>query len=976
MLVSLALLAAAVALPAVTTTTLPRAQAALSGDPVVAAVGDIACDPANSGYNGGNGDSQDCRQKATANLLAPTGAVGPVDAVLALGDEQYNCGGLSAYQQVYDPTWGTQKARTNPVPGNHEYQTSGGTGCPQSHNAADYFTYFGASAGDPAKGYYSFNLGAWHIIALNSELCYGQSPYTQSPIPGTAGCGAGSAEETWLRTDLSSNKTACTMAYWHEPRWYSYGGGSDDTTDAWMKDLYAARADVVLTGHQHFYERFAQQNPAGGLDTANGIREFVVGTGGESFMPLRSPRNANSQASNDNTFGVLKMTLHAASYDFTFVPIAGSTFTDSGSTSCHGTPPADTAPPTTTATLSPAANASGWNSTTPVSVSLSATDTGGSGVDKTYYTTDGTTPTTSSPVYNGPVPVNATATVTFFSTDKAGNAEATKNKLVKVDSSAPVTAISCNGAPCAGTYSSSVSVALSPTDTGGSGVALTRYTTDGSDPSSSSTAKTYTAPFSVASTSTVKYLSTDNAGNAEPTSSQPISVNPAPGDTTAPTTAISCNGAACSSGFYTSVVSVTLTATDTGGAGVASTRYTTDGSDPSSSSTARTYTAPFSVGSTSTVRYFSTDNATNAETPQSQLVQVDTSAPTTTVRCNGGACATWYKTSPVTVTLTTAGVGSSGVGSTRYTTDGTNPTTSDTAITYSAPFTVAATATVRAFSTNGAGGAGPTVSQAVQIDTVAPTTPYKCGTAGDPCSSNVVYPSPALVTLAASDAGGSGLSKTVYTVDGSDPVTSSTAMTYTQPFSLTSTATVKAFSTDVAGNVEPTNSQLITVTPGSGTPGTLTLAPTDDSYTSKGNPSGTHGSDKSININGGTSARRAYTKFTVAGLPAGATNVTASLRLYSESAAPSTVTVTVSRTDTSWNEATLTWNNQPATGTTLSTKAGLTSGVYNTFDVTGLVTGNGTYSVVLTAADTTQRYFVSKEAAANRPQLVVNYVGP
>ncbi|MDQ1673702.1 MAG: hypothetical protein QOC98_2264, partial [Frankiaceae bacterium] len=899
----------------------------------------------------------------------------PVDAVLPLGDEQYNCGGLSAFQQVYNPTWGAQKAVTNPVPGNHEYQTSGGTNCPSAHNASAYFSYFGASAGDPAKGYYSFNLGAWHIVALNSELCYGQSPYNQSPIGGTAGCGAGSAQETWLKTDLATNKTACTMAYWHEPRWYSYGGGSDDSTDAWMKDLYAAKADVVLTGHQHFYERFAQQNPAGGLDTANGIRQFIVGTGGESFMPLRSPRNANSQASNDNTFGVLKMGLHAASYDFNFVPIAGSSYTDSGTTACHGTPAADTTPPTTTATLSPAANASGWNNTTPVSVTLSATDTGGAGVDKTYYTTDGTTPTTSSTIYGGPIPVNATTTVKFFSVDKAGQAEAVNSRLVQVDKNTPTTSISCNGGPCASTYSSSVSVALSPADTGGSGVALTRYTTDGSDPSSSSTAITYTAPFSVASTTTVKYISTDRAGNAEPTNSQAISVNPAPGDTVAPTTAIRCNGATCSSGFYTSAVSVTLTATDTGGAGVASTRYTIDGSDPSSSSTARTYTAPFSVASTSTVKYLSTDNAGNAETPQSQVVQVDTSSPTTSVSCNGGACATWYRTSPVTVSLTASGIGSSGVGSTRYTTDGTDPTTSSTATTYTAPFSVATTATVRAFSTNGAGGRGPTVSQAVQIDTVAPTTPFKCGTAGDPCGTDA-YPSPVLVTLAASDAGGSGLARTRYTVVGSDPAISPTATTYSHPFSLTTTSTVRAFSSDVAGNIEPTNSQVITVTPGSGAPGTLTLTPTDDSYTSKGNPTGTHPSDASININGGTSERRAYTKFTVAGLPPGATNVTASLRLYSQSVAPSTVVVTASKTDTSWNEATLTWNNQPAPGPALSTKSGLTSGVYNTFDVTGFVTGNGTYSVVLTDADTTQRFFNSKEAATNRPQLIVNYVGP
>ena len=121
-----------------------------ASDPVVAAVGDVACDPANSGYNGGSGDAGDCQQKATAALLSATGRIGPVDAVLPLGDEQYNCGGLTAFNQVYKPTWGTQDGISHPVPGNHEYQNNGGTGCPVNHDASGYFTYFGSPAGDPS----------------------------------------------------------------------------------------------------------------------------------------------------------------------------------------------------------------------------------------------------------------------------------------------------------------------------------------------------------------------------------------------------------------------------------------------------------------------------------------------------------------------------------------------------------------------------------------------------------------------------------------------------------------------------------------------------------------------------------------------------------------------------------------------------------------------------------------------------------
>jgi hypothetical protein len=202
---------------------LARADAA--SDPVVAAAGDISCDPARASYNGGNGTSTDCREKYTAALLPG------VDRVLTLGDEQYSCGGLTAFQQAYAPTWGQQKSLTAPVPGNHEYQTSAGTDC--STNGTGYFSYFGAAAGDPAKGYYSFDLGAWHLVALNSECAQ------------IGGCGSGSPEEVWLRNDLARSSAPCTMAYWHRPRFSSNQSGGDATYDAFWRDLYAAHADVA-----------------------------------------------------------------------------------------------------------------------------------------------------------------------------------------------------------------------------------------------------------------------------------------------------------------------------------------------------------------------------------------------------------------------------------------------------------------------------------------------------------------------------------------------------------------------------------------------------------------------------------------------------------------------------------------------------------------------------------------------------------
>jgi hypothetical protein len=278
-------------------------------DPVVAAAGDIACDPVDSQFNGGNGTSTACRQLATSNILLAS----DLAAVLPLGDNQYENGSASKFMQSYDASWGHVFSLTKPVPGNHEYQTQG---------AAGYYSYFGSRAGDPTKGYYSYDIGAWHIIALNSECAY---------IVG--GCGSGSPEETWLRNDLASHTNTCTLAYWHRPRFSSGFNGGNSAFAAWWTDLYNAHADIVLNGHDHDYERFAPQDPARHADP-NGIREFVVGTGGENHLPFEN-QAANSEVFNSETFGVLKLTLHSSSYDWQFVPEAGQTFTDSGTSTCH-----------------------------------------------------------------------------------------------------------------------------------------------------------------------------------------------------------------------------------------------------------------------------------------------------------------------------------------------------------------------------------------------------------------------------------------------------------------------------------------------------------------------------------------------------------------------------------------------------------------------------------------------------------------
>ena len=290
-------------------------------DPVVAAVGDIACDPHDPYFNGGLGSSTYCHQKYTSDLLVNGG----FNAVLPVGDLQYDCSPASAFATAYDPTWGRVKSMSRPAPGNHEYKSTnpdlyGYNSC--KPNAQDYYGYFGTSAGDPAKGYYSYDLGSWHLIVLNTARAC-------SPIS----CAAGSAQEQWLKADLAAHPAACTLAYWHEPRFSSKTPSAQ--TDAFWKDLYAAGADVVLSGHAHNYERFAPQNPSAGADPARGIREFVVGMGGRSHESSGTTVAANSEARNSTVFGILKLTLHASSYDWQFVPQAGQSYSDAGSGACH-----------------------------------------------------------------------------------------------------------------------------------------------------------------------------------------------------------------------------------------------------------------------------------------------------------------------------------------------------------------------------------------------------------------------------------------------------------------------------------------------------------------------------------------------------------------------------------------------------------------------------------------------------------------
>jgi len=248
----------------------------------------------------GAGDIATCDQnsEATARLLDAIGGT-----VFTLGDNAYPEGAEPEYRQCYDPTWGRHKARTRPAPGNHEYQSAG---------AGPYFQYFGANAGPPGLGYYSFQLGSWLVLSLNSN----------ANIP---------AQVTWLKNVLGASRSRCTIAYWHHPL-YSSGPSAKRAAvrDLW-EVLYEFDADVVMSAHDHLYERFAPQDALGRMDPERGIREFIVGTGGAPLNAVKD-RMPNSQAL-IVSFGVLKLTLASDGYDWDFVPVSGPH--DSGSGRCH-----------------------------------------------------------------------------------------------------------------------------------------------------------------------------------------------------------------------------------------------------------------------------------------------------------------------------------------------------------------------------------------------------------------------------------------------------------------------------------------------------------------------------------------------------------------------------------------------------------------------------------------------------------------
>jgi Calcineurin-like phosphoesterase len=308
------------------------------GDPVLVGAGDIAS----------------CRSTGDEDTAALLGGIN--GTVATFGDNAYESGTSAEFARCYDPSWGQFKARTKPSVGDGEYETAGASG---------YFNYFGEAAGDPQEGYYSYDLGSWHVIVLNSNCSE------------VGGCGAGSAQERWLRSDLEANPSACTAAHFHHPRFSSSERGSSSAVAPFWEALYEAGADVVLSGHAHNYERFAPQTPSGQADPAQGIRQFVVGTGGRSLISFGAVQ-ANSKVRIADTYGVIKLTLHPEGYEWQFVTAPGGMEADSGSASCHGATTTGTSTTGTTTATTGASTGTTNGDTTGASTTGVATTAGDS----------------------------------------------------------------------------------------------------------------------------------------------------------------------------------------------------------------------------------------------------------------------------------------------------------------------------------------------------------------------------------------------------------------------------------------------------------------------------------------------------------------------------------------------------------------------------------------------------------------------
>ena len=570
--------------------------------------------------------------------------------VFTAGDNAYPDGSATQFTNCYQPSWGRHKARTRPGTGNHDYTTAG---------APAYFSYFGAAAGDPTKGYYSYDLGAWHVIAINNYV----------------DASAGSPQEQWLKADLAASSKQCTAAIWHEPTFSSgsiHASGNTDWLALW-RDLYQAGADIIINGHEHTYERFAPMTPNGVADPTTGIREFVVGTGGAGLEALGTIQ-PNSEVVQNSAHGVLRLVLRPTGYQWRFFPVAGQTFSDTGSAPCHGPP----------GNLPPAASFTSSCSGLTCHFTDTSIDPDGSVAAWSWSLGDGTTSTDQSPghVYAA----GGTYTVSLTVTDNKGTTNSKSQSVTVTPPNTPPTAAftqTCTGLACSFTSTS--------TDPDGSVVGWSWSFGDAATATVANPSHTYAA----GGTYTVNLTATDNSG-ATGSTSQSITVTP---PNTPPTAAFTqtCTGLACS---------FTSTSTDADGTVVGWSWSFGDGATATVANPSHTYAA----GGTFTVGLTVTDNSGGTgSSSQSITVTPANTAPTAafTQSCTGLACS---------FTSTSTDPDGTVVGWSWSFGDGATATVANPAHTYA----TGGTYTVNLTATDNSGGTGST-SQSVTV--TAPNTP-------------------------------------------------------------------------------------------------------------------------------------------------------------------------------------------------------------------------------------------------------------
>ena len=978
--------------------------AATTGDPVIATAGDISCDPANKNWNSGNGTSNACRQLATSNLIVN----GNFAAVLPLGDNQYECGSLWAYQNSYDLSWGRFKSITRPSPGNHDYLTHGGADCTTANKgAAGYYNYFGTLAGTvaPGKGYYSYDVGTWHLISLNSNCS------------DAGGCGPTTPQGKWLAADLAAHANQCIIAYWHIPL-FSSGGRASSNSQSFWNALYAAHADVILNGHDHIYERFAPQSPSGQADPTTGIREFIAGTGGNNHTSIANVA-ANSVVRDTTTFGVLELTLHPGSYDWQFVPDAGSgSFTDSGSSTCHNASTDHTPPSDPTA--------------------LTATTRGASEIDLAWTASTDDTAVAGYRIYRDGVEVGTSPTNSYADTglvpatthsyqvsayDSSGNQSGLSNTAVastNPDTTPPTAPTNLTAAP--GTTSGiDLSWGKSTDDSGIDHYVVVR---DGAqiDTVSSGASATYTySDTAVAPGTTHTYVvqAVDLAGNVSPDSNAAVATSPntitatAVADTwvqdTTPTTNYGSRptvGVDASPDVKHALLKFNLTGLL--GRPVVSAKlrlYCADASSfggefhkvPNTSwdeLAVNWNTAPAAdpavlgtLGSVQVGTWYEVD-VTSAVTGDG-LVSFEALSTST----NGADYSSREGTAglaPQLVVTTTAGGGDTTPPSDPGNLSATGVSASEIDLSWTAASDDKGVdhydilrGGVKVGIATGLGYQDTGLSANTAYDYVVQAVDSAGNhSTGAPASASTLPdgtpPSiPGGVTAAAiaanqidvswtASADNVGVDHYALERNGQPLVTvPGTATSYSDTSVLPSTQysyTVEAF--DAAGNHSGPSSPATATTPAP--PTSLTFNPEADSYVSSSSPTSNYGSASSLRVDA-SPVINTYLRFTVQGVVGTVKNAT--LRLYATSNGNTGHQVS-QVADNTWDERTITYGNAPAIGSSIGSSGAFSSGAYVDVDVTPYVTGNGTYSLAVRDLSSVAVSYGSRESA-NPPQLVL-----